>query len=107
MHCARVKEFHERLAWARAQKYKTGTRAAKAMGLPPATYLAHENGSRGGRRNAERYARFFGVDLLWLLTGKDTPSGNSIQLLYNELSRREKQEAIDFLKYLKTRTPKR
>jgi transcriptional regulator with XRE-family HTH domain len=107
MHCAYVKEFHERLAWARAQKYETGTRAAKAMGLPAATYLAHENGSRGGERSAERYARFFGVDLLWLLTGKGTPNGNTIQLLYNELPSREQQEAVDFLKYLKTRAAKR
>ena len=43
------------------------------MGVNHITYVQHENGLRGFTRHAERYARFFRVDLNWLLTGKGKP----------------------------------
>lgn len=70
---------HERLKQARiAAGYKTTTAAANALGINPPTYVHHENGTSGLSRAGERYARFFRVNLEWLLTGrgqmKDKPS---------------------------------
>ena len=40
------------------------------MGIPAPTYIAHEGDSKKpSRENAIRYARFFRVDLEWLLNG--------------------------------------
>lgn len=64
--------MHERLAAARRDAgYPTATAAAEALGVKEPTYLGHENGSRGFKRDsADRYARKFHVALEWLLTGK-------------------------------------
>lgn len=51
--------------------YETAKAAAEAMGIPVATYIQHENGSRGyPATKAERYAKFFRVQPEWLLYGK-------------------------------------
>lgn len=66
--CVRLKTARERAG------YQTAKAAAEAMGVPPATYIQHENGARGlpaGR--AERYAKFFRVRPEWLLYGKASP----------------------------------
>jgi len=66
-------EMADRLKAAReSAKYPTPTDAARAMGIEPPTYLGHENGSRGYRAAAPRYADFFKVNLEWLLTGRGT-----------------------------------
>lgn len=61
----------ERLRSARIKAgFETAKAAAEAMGVPPATYIQHENGVRGfpaGR--ADRYAKFFRVQPEWLLYG--------------------------------------
>jgi phage repressor protein C with HTH and peptisase S24 domain len=74
----RLNEPRPRLIAARARKYATPEEAAVALGIPAPTYRAHENGSRGLSRNAERYARFFGVSLEWLLTGRGAMSGGAL-----------------------------
>jgi transcriptional regulator with XRE-family HTH domain len=65
---------NERLIAVRSKKYRTAVEAADAMGLKRATYIQHENGTRGSgsipRGPAQRYAQFFRVSLDWLLTGK-------------------------------------
>ena len=62
---------HERLRQARIEaKYETASGAAIAMGVRIPTYINHENGTAGLSRAGARYARFFGVSLDWLLTGK-------------------------------------
>lgn len=69
-------ERFERLRDARrAAGYDTATAAADALGIPPQTYIHHENGTRDFARTrdpetARRYAAFFRVDLDWLLTGR-------------------------------------
>jgi phage repressor protein C with HTH and peptisase S24 domain len=64
-------EQHERLKAAReARGYRTARAAAEAMGVAYSTYSAHENGEKGLSRSGQRYARFFGVSLDWLLTGR-------------------------------------
>ena len=67
-----MSEMHERLAIARREAgFQTATAAAEALGVREPTYLGHENGSRGFKRDsADNYARRFGVSLEWLLTGK-------------------------------------
>ncbi|MGV3580022.1 hypothetical protein [Brevundimonas sp.] len=59
----------DRLRQAREQaKYPTAKAAAEAMGVPVATYIQHENGSRGyPAARADRYGRFFRVAPEWLL----------------------------------------
>jgi transcriptional regulator with XRE-family HTH domain len=71
MHVAFVETLHERLRQARERAgFETASDAARALGLSESTYLGHENGSRGFKAKAEKYARRFGVSLEWLLTGK-------------------------------------
>ncbi len=51
--------------------YDSAKSAAEAMGVPVATYVQHENGTRGyPASRAHRYARFFRVKPEWLLYGK-------------------------------------
>ena len=51
--------------------YETAQAAAEAMGIPVATYIQHENGTRGyPATKAEKYARFFRVTPEYLLYGK-------------------------------------
>lgn len=67
-------DMAERLRQARLAhgKYPKATEAARAMGVEEPTYLGHENGSRGFKGNASRYADFYRVNLEWLLTGRGT-----------------------------------
>ena len=51
--------------------YENATDAARAFGWNPVTYGAHENGGRGLSRQAERYAKAFGVTPEWLLYGRN------------------------------------
>lgn len=72
MQNAFMTEMHERLAQARKEAgFSTAAAAAAALGVKEPTYMGHENGSRGFRRDsADLYARKFHVALEWLLTGK-------------------------------------
>ncbi|MBX3488899.1 S24 family peptidase [Parvibaculum sp.] len=69
-------EIHERLQQARRKAgFETAAAAAAAIGVNPVTYWQHESGLRGvSRKNAERYAAFFRVDLTWLATGRGRPA---------------------------------
>lgn len=64
----------DRLRQAREKAgYGSAKLAAEAMGVPLATYIQHENGTRGyPASRADRYGRFFRVAPEWLLYGKDT-----------------------------------
>jgi transcriptional regulator with XRE-family HTH domain len=68
-----LEEPHERLRWAREQKYQHAADAARAMGVPVPTYISHENGTRGFVDRAVDYADFFRVNLIWLLKGRGSP----------------------------------
>ena len=60
----RLREAREKSGWHSAKA------AAEAMGIPVATYIQHENGTRGFPADrAVRYARFFRVTPEWLLYG--------------------------------------
>lgn len=62
----------ERLKAAREKSgYSSAKMAAEAMGVSVATYVQHENGTRGYPvAKAERYAKFFRVTPEWLLYGR-------------------------------------
>lgn len=54
-----------------AAGYASSAKAAEAMGVKPPGYAHHENGTRGLSRGADiRYAKFFRVNVEWLLTGQ-------------------------------------
>lgn len=63
----------ERLKEAREKAgYATAKDAALAMGVSPATYIQHENGTRNfPASRAQRYARFFRTTPEWLLYGRE------------------------------------
>lgn len=85
-----------RLAIARSKRYASATEAARALGIPPATYAQHENGLRGFKRVAERYADFFRVSLEWLLTGRgEMARSNGISSSIVEPRPEERQDARD------------
>ncbi len=67
-----------RLLKARAMAgYRSGRAAAAAIGVRPATYAAHENGSRNfGVPDARKYAEQFNVSPGWLLTGEALDQGD-------------------------------
>lgn len=51
--------------------YRSGRAAAAAIGVKPATYASHENGTRTfSVPDAQNYADFFKVSAGWLLTGE-------------------------------------
>jgi hypothetical protein len=59
---------------ARARRYRSARAAAMQLGIPIATYGAHERAELPGGRDygpdqAQRYARYFGTTPEWLLTG--------------------------------------
>jgi DNA-binding XRE family transcriptional regulator len=72
MQIALMSELHERLSQARREAgYATARAAAESLGVKEPTYIGHENGQRGFKReSAALYARRFDVNLEWLLTGK-------------------------------------
>ena len=54
-----------------AAGFKTAGDAARALGITPPTYYAHENGTRGVNGPVlVAYARAFSVSLAWLLAGE-------------------------------------
>jgi hypothetical protein len=70
----------ERLRIARKRHFKSARSAAAALGIPPATYGAHERAQAPGKRGrdygpeeAAVYGRRFGVRPEWLLTGSGAP----------------------------------
>ncbi len=81
-----MREPHDRLKDARERAgLATAKDAAEAMGIPVATYVQHENGQRGFRLKADRYARFYRVTPEWLLYGRgeieDAPTSDSVPLV--------------------------
>lgn len=72
----------ERLKSARQEaRYETAKLAAEAMGISVATYIQHENGTRGiPADRAARYARFFRTTPEWLLYGRETSETSPAQL---------------------------
>ena len=107
MHNAFMSKPCDRLRRARLEAgYPTGTAAAQAMGVNEATYLGHENGSRGLGRAAGRYAKFFGVSVDWLITGRGTPKPGQkhpVVELWETIRPQDHQEVLDFMAFVRDR----
>lgn len=82
-----MSELGDRLRRARLRAgFAEGKEAARRVGVPYNTYAQHENGNRGFRADkAETYAKAFGVDLRWLLTGRGdmapVPAANEVPIV--------------------------
>lgn len=81
--------------------YESATEAARAMGIPPPTYMAHENGTIGFARNAERYAAFFKVDLRWLMSGIGRAKGRPVEAEIADLPPEQQRQVFDYIEFLK------
>lgn len=96
---------HTRLQKARELAgYDTASYAAAALGTPPPTYMAHENGTRGFKGQAERYARFFNVSLEWLLTGRGEARPKSLDARVAALQSTDQDEVRRFIEYVEARS---
>ena len=99
-----MSDLASRLKLSRERKgYASASDAARALGLPEQTYLAHENGSRGAVRNIQKYARFFKVSPVWLLTGEGDPGGNPIEHIYADLPTDARRQLLEYAEFLKNR----
>jgi hypothetical protein len=66
-----IDDKHARLKRARERRYRFAKAAAEAMDIPYGTYSGHEAGTRGfDEADAQRYAKFFGVPVVWILYGQ-------------------------------------
>ena len=75
---------NERLKLARKTAgFSTATDAVSRFGWKKATYLAHENGSRGyPKARAEAYAKAFKISLAWLISGRgEMKDGKTVPLM--------------------------
>lgn len=96
----------ERLKRARELKYEHAVDAAEALGLPVQTYLPYESGRTGFSRRAPRFADFFGVNLLWLLTG-DGPMRPSdphpVVKIFERIPAEKQPDALEMLEFYASR----
>lgn len=96
----------DRLRQARVKAgYITAKEASEAMGVVYATYVGHENGSRGFFDDVARYARFFKVNAEWILTGRGDMKGDDIASTFQQLSPDAQRQAREYLDFLKSREP--
>lgn len=71
--------------------YEDAAAAARALEVPYSTYKNYEDGQRGFRKHAEKIARKFQVDVIWLLYGKGTPRGRALENRIRSLSEADQQ----------------
>lgn len=96
---------YERLQFARELAgYGTATDAANAMGVALPTYLGHENGSRGFKSKADRYAKFFRVSYEWLMTGAGEPRPTSLDARVKAMSPEERRRIYEFIDFVESRS---
>jgi transcriptional regulator with XRE-family HTH domain len=86
-----------------AANFESAKAAAEAMGVPVASYIQHENGSRGFKRDrAEQYARRFRTTPEWLLLGRGDAPEPSADPSADDLEQMIR-EAIDGVVTVQTR----
>ena len=79
-------EPYNRLMKARVMAgYRSARAAARALDTKPATYAAHENGSRGFDIDSTlRYAKLFDVSPGWILTGENFHGESPAKILEDD-----------------------
>lgn len=98
-----MREAYERLKWAREQRFESAAEAARALGIEYPTYAGHENGSRGFNKEATKYAKKFGVSLLWLMSGQGSPKpgmASEVQEIFDQIPPDRRPVALRLLKSL-------
>lgn len=73
------------------------------MDVPVSTYINHEGDERGFWEDMPKYARFFKVNLEWLMTGRGPMHGNKIEQAIRSLAPEQEGEVINFIDYLRTK----
>lgn len=97
----------DRLKKARIQAgYSTAADAARAMQIPPTTYENYENDDRGFANHAPRFARFFKVNLVWLMEGKGPMTIAELEKLFTGLPPEGQVQALDYIEMLHTKFSK-
>lgn len=99
-----MQDVHKRLRQARLKAgYKSASAAARAMGVNPITYTAHENGGRGINNDAlSNYAKHFGIDPVVLIFNSSDETGvNEEQALVQY----KKKGALDLADTLQLEMP--
>lgn len=101
----RRKAFGRRLKQARLAKRRgmSAAEAARQMRVPEPTYQAHENGSRDGSDNVEKYARFYRVNWRWLLKDEGSMDGDPDESLFAELDDADKAQVRGLMEFLKSK----
>ncbi|KCZ47746.1 helix-turn-helix transcriptional regulator [Hyphomonas sp. CY54-11-8] len=94
----------DRLKKARMDAGYTTVRAAcDAFGYKYPTYAGHENGSREfDFDEAERYAKNYSVDVMWLMNGKTPAKGERAEVIdiWSRIPERDRQAALNMLRGL-------
>lgn len=104
MHIPGMTTPAERLRRAREiAPYLTASEAARAMGMVVSTYINHEGGEREFFEHMPKYARFFRVNLEWLMTGRGPMKGNKIEQLISGLPPDLEGEAVRYLEFLRSK----
>jgi transcriptional regulator with XRE-family HTH domain len=93
--------------------FETASDAARALGIPVATYGGHEDGNRGFKaRSGERYAQFFRVSFEWLMTGRGEPRRKSRDAVTYDariamLPEEDQKLAAEYIAFLESRSATR
>jgi len=76
--------------------FKSGSDAARTMGVPVPTFLSHENGSRGYNEYIFKYARQFKVSWVWLFSGTERTNGAPYDDLLGALRPEDQEKVLEY-----------
>ena len=96
----------KRLIEAREMSFASAADAARAMNITYSTYKNHEDGYRGFKKSAERYAKFFKVDVIWLLYGTGSARGKSLEQRLRALEPEDRQAIERMIDAFETKQPR-
>jgi transcriptional regulator with XRE-family HTH domain len=98
-----------RLKFARIRTglYPHATDAARKLRIHPTTYENYENGDRGFANHAPRLARFYKVNLPWLMDGVGPVAPGEVERLFSDLPPEGQGKAMEYLEMLHEKYAKR
>lgn len=100
-----MSERSDRLIVARKRRFEHAHEAADDLKVPRSTWYQYEDGRRDYLKHARRFARFFGVNYNWLAHNIGTMEGHPVLRIYDELKPDAQRSALEFLEFLKSRSP--
>ena len=94
----------ERLVRARELAgYEDAADAARALQIPYSTYKNYEDGQRGFRKHAQKFARKYQVDVIWLLYGKGEPRSRGLENRIRSLSETDQATIMRMIEVFETK----